>query len=326
MALLSFLARRISQGVVIIFLVTLLIFTLLRVVPGDPVRLMAGGMAPEALIEEIAKEMGLRDPILVQFGRYMTGVVQGDFGQSFTRPASGASTGGSGFGDSSRGDRANVLTLIGDTLPMTLQLAALAVVFALAITFLIGTPAGLAPNRWPDRLAFYVSSIFVSLPNFWLGIVLALLFSVKLGWLPAIGYKGFAYTILPAIVLAIELSPVLIRNLSGSLSAVMQSPFIAFGRVRGLSHRRIVFGHALRNASVPLLNLLGIQISGLLGGVLVVEFIFDYPGLGLLTINAVLQRDFPLIQGIAIITSAIFVLINIVVDLIASTIDPRLEY
>jgi ABC-type dipeptide/oligopeptide/nickel transport system permease component len=326
MFVLSFLVRRLAQGVLIVFLVTLLIFTLLRVVPGDPVRLMAGGMAPEALIEQIAKDMGLRDPILVQFGRYMSGVVTGDLGQSFVRPASGASTGGSSFGDSTRGERADVLTLIGDTLPMTLQLGGLAIIFALIFSFLIGIPGGLAPDRWPDRVAFYISSIFISLPNFWLGIILAMLLSVKLGWLPAIGYGGFAYTILPAIVLAVELAPVLIRTLTGSVAAVMMEPFIAVGNVRGLSRTRIVVAHALRNASVPLLNLIGIQISGLLGGVLVVEFIFDYPGLGLLTITAVLQRDFPLIQGIAIVTSAIFVFINIAVDLIATVIDPRLEY
>ncbi|NNU49110.1 ABC transporter permease [Rhizobium sp. WYCCWR 11279] len=326
MFILSFLVRRLAQGALIVFLVTLLIFTLLRVVPGDPVRLMAGGMAPEALIEQIAKDMGLRDPILVQFGRYMRGVVRGDLGQSFVRPASGASTGGSRFGDSTRGERAEVLTLIGDTLPMTLQLGGLAIFFALVFSFLVGIPGGLAPGRWPDRVAFYISSIFISLPNFWLGIVLAMLLSVKLGWLPAIGYSGFAYTILPAIVLAVELAPVLIRTLTGSVATVMMEPFIAVGNVRGLSRSRIIVAHALRNASVPLLNLIGIQISGLLGGVLVVEFIFDYPGLGLLTINAVLQRDFPLIQGIAIVTSAIFVFINIAVDLIATMIDPRLEY
>ncbi|WP_439872650.1 ABC transporter permease [Rhizobium leguminosarum] len=326
MFILSFLVRRLAQGALIVFLVTLLIFTLLRVVPGDPVRLMAGGMAPEALIEQIAKDMGLRDPILVQFGRYMSGVVRGDLGQSFVRPASGASTGGSSFGDSTRGERAEVLTLIGDTLPMTLQLGGLAIFFALIFSFLVGIPGGLAPGRWPDRVAFYISSIFISLPNFWLGIVLAMLLSVKLGWLPVLGYAGFAYTILPAIVLAVELAPVLIRTLTGSVATVMMEPFIAVGNVRGLSRSRIIVAHALRNASVPLLNLIGIQISGLLGGVLVVEFIFDYPGLGLLTINAVLQRDFPLIQGIAIVTSAIFVFINIAVDLIATMIDPRLEY
>ena len=323
---LNFLLRRLAQGVVIIGLVSLLIFTLLRVVPGDPVRLMAGGMAPEALIEQIAKQMGLRDPIIVQFGRYMGHVVQGDLGQSFVRPANGASTGGSNFNDSTRGERAKVLTLILETLPMTLQLAALALVFALIFSAIIGISGGLAPGRWPERVAFYVSSVFISLPNFWLGIVLALLFSVKLGWLPAIGYNGFAYTILPAIVLAVELSPVLIRTLVSSVSSQMTEAYVSVGRVRGLGRRRIVGNHVLRNASVPLLNLLGIQFSSLLGGVIIVEYIFDYPGLGLLTINAVLQRDFPLIQGIAIVTSAIFVVINIIVDLIATTIDPRLEY
>lgn len=149
---------------------------------------------------------------------------------------------------------------------------------------------------------------------------------MKLGWLPAIGYGGFSYTILPAIVLAVELSPVLIRTLATSVSTQMMESYALVGCVRGLSRTRIIANHVLRNASVPLLNLLGVQFSGLLGGVIIVEYIFDYPGLGLLTINAVLQRDFPLIQGIAIVTSAIFVLINIAVDLVATLIDPRLEY
>lgn len=322
----NFLVRRLFQGVIIIFLVSLLIFTLLRVVPGDPVRLMAGGMAPEALIEKIATDMGLRDPIPVQFGRYMSGVVRGDLGQSFVRPANGASTGGATFNDTTRGERAKVFDLIFDALPMTLQLAAVTLVIALIFSAIVGIAGGLSIGRWPDKLAFYISSVFISLPNFWLGIVLALLFSVKLGWLPAIGYQGFAYTILPAIVLAVELSPILIRTLVSSVSGQMMEPYVSVGRVRGLSQARIISNHALRNASVPLLNLLGVQFSGLLGGVIIVEYIFDYPGLGLLTINAVLQRDFPLIQGIAIVTSAIFVLINIIVDLVATTIDPRLEY
>lgn len=326
MFVLMFLARRLAQGVVIIFLVTFLIFTLLRVVPGDPVRLMAGGMAPDELIEEIATEMGLRDPIPMQFARYMGGVVQGDLGESFVRPASGAATGGAQFNDSTRSERADVLSLIAETAPMTIQLATLSMVFALIIAIPIGVAGGLHPGRWPDRLALYLGSLFVSLPNFWLGIVLALLLSVKLGWLPAIGYQGFAYTILPAIVLSIEIAPFIIRTLTVSVAQVMQESYISAATVRGLGRMRIIFAHALKNASVPLLNLLGVQFSLLLGGVLVIEFIFDYPGLGRLTINAVLQRDFPLIQGIAIATSAAFVLINIVVDLLATAIDPRLEY
>ncbi|MCA0996630.1 ABC transporter permease [Alloyangia pacifica] len=321
-----FLARRLAQGALIVFLVSALIFTLLRVVPGDPVRLMAGGMAPEALIEEIATNMGLRDPIYVQFGRYVGGILHGDLGQSFVRPANGAAVGGASFNDSTRSERAEVWSLIAETAPMTLQLALLVMVFALIIAIPIGVWGGLRPGRFPDRLALYTSSLFVSLPNFWLGIVLALLLSVKLQLVPAIGYNGFAYTILPAFVLAIEIAPFIIRTLTVSVAGVMGQSFIDIAAVRGLTRNQIIFRHALKNSSVPLLNLLGVQFSMLLGGVLVIEFIFDYPGLGLLTINAVMQRDFPLIQGIAIVTAAAFVLINIVVDLCATAIDPRLEY
>jgi peptide/nickel transport system permease protein len=322
----GFLTRRLAQGAVIVFLVSFLIFTLLRVIPGDPVRLMAGGMAPDDLIEQIATDMGLRDPIPVQFARYMGGVVRGDLGQSFVRPASGAAVGGAQFDDATRSERARVLTLIAETAPMTIQLAVLAMVFALLIATPIGVAGGLYPGRWPDKLALYLGSLFVSLPNFWLGIVLVLLLSVNLGWLPAIGYQGFAWTILPAMVLAIEIAPFVIRTLTVSVAQVMRENFIAAATVRGLGRGRIVVAHALKNAAVPLLNLLGVQFSMLLGGVLVIEFIFDYPGLGLLTINAVLQRDFPLIQGIAIVTSAAFVVINIAVDLAATAIDPRLDY
>jgi peptide/nickel transport system permease protein len=234
--------------------------------------------------------------------------------------------GGAQFNDSTRGERAHVTSLILSTLPRTLQLAGVAIALALATSLVLGVAGGLHPGGWQDRLAFYIGSICVSLPNFWLGIVLILLLSVKLAWLPAIGYENFAYTILPAIVLAVEMIPFMVRTLTGSVAAIMQEPFIAVAQVRGLSRYRIVYHHALRNAAIPLLNLLGVQFSTLLGGVLVVEYIFDYPGLGQLTINAVLQRDFPLIQGIAILTSGIFVLINIVVDLAATMIDPRMEY
>lgn len=326
MFIFRFLMRRLSQGLLIVLIVSALIFSLLRVVPGDPVRLMVGGMAPESLVEEIATEMGLRDPIPVQFYNYMKGVVQGDLGQSFVRPANGAAVGGASFDDSTRGERAKVLDLIVEAAPKTLQLAVLAMAFGLLIAVPIGIGAGTNPGRWPDKLALYTSSMFVSLPNFWVGIVLALVISVNLKLLPAVGYKGFEYTILPAFVLAIELAPFIIRSLSVSVASVMSENFIDIARVRGLSTKQIIFKHAVKNASVPVLNMLGVQFSMLLGGVLVVEFIFNYPGVGLLTINAVMQRDFPLIQGIAIVTAAAFVLINIAVDLISNAIDPRLDY
>lgn len=322
---LHYLGKRLAQGALIVLLVSFLIFSLLRVMSGDPVRLIVGGMAPDHVVEQVAQDMGLRDPLLVQYGRYLGGLLQGDMGNSFIRPKSGATMGGAAYDDPTRSERAAVADLILTALPYTLQLAGVALVIALLVSLLLGIPAGLNPGKWQDKLAFFTGSTFVSLPNFWLGIVLILILSVQLKWMPAIGYGGFSYTWLPAIVLAAELIPFLTRTLSVSIAEVMTQPFIAAASARGIGRRRIVFGHAVRNASVPLLNLLGIQLSTLIGGVLVIESIFDYPGLGLLTIQAVLQRDFPLIQGIAIMTAVIFVCINILVDFIAVIIDPRLD-
>lgn len=326
MYLLNFLVRRLFQGVIVLLIVSFAIFMLLRVVPGDPVRLIVGGMAPDEVVQQKAEELGLNDPIPVQFARYLGNIPRGDFGNSFLRPKSGATVGAAAHDDPTRADRAEVLDLILERLPLTLQLAALAVVFALIISFPLGIAAGLNPGKWQDKLAFLAGSVFVSIPGFWLGVMLALLLSVQWGILPSIGYKGFEYTILPAFVLAIEMSPFIIRTLSVSIAQVMEEEFIRVAPLRGLRPARIVAAHAIRNASIPLLNLFGIQLGALLGGVLVIELIFDYPGLGRLTINAVLQRDFPLIQGVAIFIAGLFVCINIAVDLAAGRIDPRLEY
>ena len=317
--------RRILQGVVVVLITTFLIFSILRIVPGDPVRLIVGGMAPDNLVEEIAQKMGLRDPIPIQFGRYLSKVVKGDLGNSYQRPKNGMMGQGGDFTSNMDVEMAEVSDLIFDRLPYTLQLAGMALLISLIVSLPLGISAGLRPNGFMSKVAFFVSSVFVSIPNFWLGIVLALLITIKLGLLPSIGYQNFAYTILPAIVLAVETCPFIIRTISVSFAEISQEYYIKSGKVRGLTRNGVIYRHTLRNASIPLLNLLGIQLSTLLGGVIVVEYIFDYPGLGQLTIYAVLQRDFPLIQGIAMVTSALYVGLNIVVDLITYSIDPRLE-
>lgn len=318
---LTFLVRRLAQGLVIVLLVSFTIFALLRLIPGDPVRMMLGPMTPDNVIEETASKLGLRDPIPVQYARYVYGLLHGDLGTSFNRAPSGAVVAGGDVGA-----RASVLSLITESLPYTLQLAALALFFTILVAAPIGIAGGRFAGKWPDELALYTSSIFVSAPNFWLGVVLALVFSAKLGWIPSIGYQGFSYTILPAIVIAVELAPIFIRSLSIAVAESWQQPFIEIGRLRGLSERRLFLLHALRNTAVPILNLFGVQLGALLGGVLIVEYIFSYPGLGFTTVQAVLSRDFPTIQGIAILSSVVFVAINILVDLVSAYIDPRLDY
>jgi peptide/nickel transport system permease protein len=324
----DFLLRRLGQGVVIVVLVALLIFTLLRVVPGDPVRIMLGPMVAPSVMEETAVKLGLRDPIPVQFARYAWRFAHGDFGHSFVRSAQGASTGGSrGESTFDEANRARVGELIAAGLPYSAGLAALGILFTLIIAAPIGVAAGLAAGRWPDKTALYLSSVLVSLPNIWLGVIFIFFFSVKLGWLPAIGYKDASYAILPALVLAVELTPVLIRSISVSVAANLLENYVAVGEVRGLRRFDVIVRHVLRNASIPLLNLFGIQVIGmLLGSMFVVEYIFAYPGVGLLMINAVFQRDFPVIQAIAILASVVLVAVNILVDLAATNIDRRLQY
>lgn len=323
--LLSFLARRLAQGLLIVLIVSFAIFAVLRLVPGDPARLVLGPMASDAVVEATSRAMGLRDPIPVQYVRWLGRVLHGDLGRSFTRARSGSLVSGSrdAGGD---GDKAAVLDLLRENVPMTLQLAGLAMVFAAAIAVPLGVWAGLNAGGWPDRLALYLGSVFVSVPNFWLGIVLAMVVTAQLRWIPSIGYEGFAYTILPAFVIAIEMSPLFMRSLSLSVASAKRQGFVTLAEVRGLSRRRIFLRHVVRNAAVPVLNLFGVQIGALLGGVLIVEYIFNYPGFGLLTVQAVLQRDFPVIQGVALLSACIFVAINILVDLVSTRIDPRLEF
>jgi peptide/nickel transport system permease protein len=326
----EFLLRRMSQGLVIVLLAGLAIFTLLRIAPGDPVRVILGPMASATMIEETAAKLGLRDPIPVQFGRFVMEVLQGHLGESYIRGAQGEATGGS-QGQGTAGylakSRAPVIDLIAKALPYSLQLGGLGILFALLIAVPIGLAAGLNADGWPGRLGLYVSSLFVSLPNIWVGVVLIFLVSVKADLLPAIGYQGFAYTILPAIVIALELSPVMIRAIAVSVAANLGETYVDVGIVRGLPRWRMISGHVLRNAAVPLLNLFGAQTIGLiLGGLFVVEYIFNYPGLGLLTINAVFQRDFPVIQAVAILASGTLVFINMLVDFLSTTIDRRLTF
>lgn len=328
MIVLAALARRLVQGVVIVVLAAFVVFALLRLGPGNPARLLLGGMASEEQVQLASKSMGLGDPIVVQFARYMQGIaLHGDFGTSFVRPKSGVNVVAGGRADDpTRADRARVLDIVRARVPLTLQLAGAAMAMALAVALPLGIWGGLNAGRWPDSAALVLSSLLASMPNFWLAGLLVLAVSLHLGWLPAVGYRGPSYMVLPAVVLAAEIVPVFVRALTMSLGAMMERNFVRIGPIRGLRRGQVVFRHALKGAAVPLFNLLGIQLSMLLGSVLVVEFIFDYPGLGALTVEAVLQRDFPMVQAIAILTSAIFVLVNIVVDLVASYIDPRLQY
>ena len=322
--LFDFLARRLAQGILIVLIVSFGIFAILRMVPGDPVRMILGPMANAAAVEAAAQRLGLRDPIPVQYFHWLGNVVRGDLGNSFSKGKGGQSS--ARADQQSDTDKARVVDLLRDAVPMTLQLAGLALVFTALISVPLGVAAGLFTGRLPDKVAFYVGSIFVSVPNFWCALVLVLVVSAQLNLLPSIGYEGFAYTILPAVVIAIEMSPIFMRALAISIADVHRQNFVQLETIRGIGFPRIFLHHIVRNATVPILNLFGVQIGALLSGVLIVEYVFNYPGFGLLTVQAVSQRDFPVIQGAALLSALLFVVINMLVDLISTWIDPRLDF
>jgi peptide/nickel transport system permease protein len=287
---------------------------------------MVGGAAPDQVLEKVAKELGLKDPLLVQFGRYLSGIVTGDFGTSFIRPKSGGSVGGEAWDDKRAHARAEVFDLIVERIPLTLLLGGMAVGWAIIISIPLGIAAALRQGSWIDKFANAFISISISIPNFWLGIILMLIISIKLKLLPSVGYKGFSYVILPSFAVSLELAPILLRTIRSSMIDVLQMNFVKVAKARGLSSFSIIMKHCFRNSLVPLLNVLGVQIGILLGGVIVVEYVFNFPGIGLLTIYAVLQRDFPLIQGIVIVFASVFVFINIIVDLLCSYVDRRITF
>jgi len=204
-----FLTRRFFQGLIIVFFAVFFIFMIMRIVPGDPVRLMVGGAAPDQVLERVATELGLKDPLLVQFGRYLNGIVHGDLGHSFIRPKSGGSVGGEAWDDPRMHPRAAVLDLIIERIPLTLMLAGMAIGWAIVLGIPLGIFAGIKNGSWIDKVANALVSVSISIPNFWLGIILMLLISLKLGLLPSVGYKGFSYVILPSFVVSLELAPIL---------------------------------------------------------------------------------------------------------------------
>lgn len=330
--MLVYILKRILQGLFVVFGVILLIFIIIRVIPGDPARLIAAGGATPESIEKIRRELGLDRPVAIQFADYVVQVAKGDLGNSIFRSKGGSTHHGvhKFVTDSERTDvveyeKAKVLNLILERIPLTLLLSGMAVLFALIIAGSLGIMSALKPETVWDKIATFITIATQSLPNFWVGIVLILIVSVKLKILPAMGYRNFSYSILPSFALSLSLIPIWLRIIRLGLIDVLSSNFITGLRARGIPRGKILFKHALRNAAIPFVTILSVHLGYLLGGAIIIEFVFDFPGLGLLTIVGVLQRDFTVVQGIVVFFASIFVLINILIDIIYVYIDPRIS-
>jgi peptide/nickel transport system permease protein len=299
--------RRLGQAALTLLGVSVLVFVVLRVLPGDPAKMLLPEGAPQSAVDELNRHLGLREPLHVQYAIFIQSVVRGDFGQSFQY-------------------RAPALRVVTERLAATAQLA----LAAMFLTGTVGVSLGIvAAVRRGTRYDF-ASTLFAvlgqSLPNFWLGIMLILLFGVALRWLPTSGFESWRHLILPAVTLAAFPMALVARLTRSSMLEILGRDYIRTGRAKGLAERAVVLRHALRNAAVPVLTVLGLQIGTLLGGAVITESVFAWPGMGKLVVDAIFFRDFPVVQTVLIFSATIFVLINLLVDLLYTVIDPRIRY
>lgn len=294
------------MALVVLGTVTLTFF-LLRLAAGDPARLVNPPGTPEDVVTQVRERLGTDEPLLVQYKSFLLDLAQGDLGQSF-------------HGDQSVRDE--VLNAV----PNTAALAAVTIVIASTLGLLLGLLAALYANRLPDRVILIYVAVAQSMAAFWLAVVLVLVFSIELQWLPAIDLTGPESFVLPVATLVITLTPVLIRSVRQSFLETLGDDHVRAARARGLPERRVLFVHGLKVASLPLVTLVGLQAGFILAGAYVVEVIFNWPGIGKLTIDAINSRNFPMIQGAVLVAAIGFVLVNFVVDVVYSLLDPRIRH
>lgn len=286
-------------------IITVVIFFLLRLIPGDPASLMAPQATEEAR-QLLRERMGLTDPLHIQYSSFLANAIKGDFGESiyFTTPVS---------------------TLIINRFKVSLPLLIGASLFSLLISTLLGVLGALNPKSFIDRTIFTVSVLFKSAPSFWLGLVLIVIFALNLNLLPAFGYVDWRYLILPILTLSIPLIPAQSRTIRDGMEEILGKDFIKFARARGINNKKTIWKYGFANEVLPLLSVLSVQIGILLGEIIIIEWVFNYPGIGLMTLYAVLRRDYPLVQGIVFIFALICALRNAGVDVLRIIIDPRIR-
>jgi peptide/nickel transport system permease protein len=310
-----YVVRRIAQSIAVLIGVSVLVFAIMPLVPGDPVRLALGTRFDQATYDALIERAGLDLPLPVQYLNWAGGAVTGDLGVSF------------------RSGR-TVTDLILERLPATVSLAAAAILVALLIAIPLGTLSALRPRSVTDWLATVFSQAGISIPEFWMGIMFILIFAGTLGWLPTGGYVGLTddpvqwarHLIMPAVTIGVVSGSIMTRFVRSSVLEALGDEHVRTARAKGMRRRDVMTWHVLRNALVPLVTIGGIQLAYLLSGVVVVEIVFSYPGLGQLALQAVQSRDYPVLQGAVLLFAFVFLLVNLFVDLIYARLDPRISY
>lgn len=306
--MLAFAARRILIAVPIIWAVSLLVFLMIHLLPGDPVLVMLGASNPTPdQIAEVRHQLRLDEPLPLQYLNYVSRIIQGDLGQSvFTKRAVSAE--------------------IMDQLPRTLELAFSALLISASLGLALGVISAVRQHTWIDSVATVVALVGVSMPSFWLGLLLIFFFSLQLGWLPATGQGGLDRLLLPAATLGLSFSAITTRLIRSSLIEILQQDYVVTARSKGLGERVVLVRHALRNALVPVVTILGVQFGNLLAGTIVVETVFSRQGIGRLAVQAILDKDFPLVQAVVLVQATGYILVNLAVDLSYMVLDPRVRH
>lgn len=302
----AYFVRRMLASVGVIMAMIFLVMLILDIVPGDPAALMLGENATQEMVEELRHQLGLDKPLLVRYVDYLWKLLHGDLGRSVR-------------------EMAPVSRLIGDTWPATLELTAAAMV----LTFVVGVPLGLIsgakPGSWLDHGSRIISLLGLCMPVFWIGLVLMFFFSLQLGLFPVGGIGSLRHLVLPAVTLSAYTVATLARMTRSSLMEVMGEDYIRTARAKGLAYSMVVWGHAFRNALIPIITVFGMQVGQLMGGAILTETVFAWPGLGRLMVGAILERDYPLLQGTILIFAGSYILINFLVDLSYGLIDPQVS-
>ncbi|MEJ2066972.1 MAG: ABC transporter permease [Deltaproteobacteria bacterium] len=302
----GFFVRRLAIVIPTVVGAVTLVFFFLHMIPGDPVEVMLGETAQQADKEQLREELGLNLPLHIQYGRFIIGVCKGDLGDSFFY-------------------RRPVTQVIAERAPATVELALAAFVVAGLIAIPLGIVAALREGTTVDNASVIFSLLGVSMPNFWLGPLLIILFSINLGWFPVSGREGVSSVVLPAITLGTALAAILSRMTRASLLERLGEDYLTVARAKGLPEWKVILKHALRNALIPVITVMGLQFGALLSGAIITENVFSWPGIGTLLINAIESRDYPLVQGCILFISLSYVLVNLMTDLFYGWVDPRIR-
>ena len=284
-----------------------LVFFLIHLVPGDPIEVMLGETASAADKEELRRSLALDQPLMAQYRNFLTGLLRGDLGRSLV-------------------EQSSVTDLISARLPATIELTLCAMAIAVIISFPLATLAAINKGSGTDRGALLFSLLGVSLPNFWLGPLLMIIFSIQLGWTPVSGRDGLDHLVLPSLTLGMGMAAILTRILRASLLQVSGEDYVRSARAKGLSEKKVWLKHTLRNALLSVITIMSLQFGSLLAGSIITETVFSWPGIGRLTVQAIQSRDYPLVQGCVLVIATSYLLVNLMTDIFYQLVDPRITY